>query len=612
MCGIAGIVERPGAETARSLRSMIDRLAHRGPDDCGIQCWPDCGVGVAHRRLSVIDLTAAGHQPMATPDGRYTITYNGEVYNFQDLRRELVDLGLSFRSQSDTEVVLRAYETWGLESVNRLRGMFAFAIWDRAERRMLLARDRVGLKPLYYAHAGERFAFASEPKALLAHPAISSRVDPSALLDYLTYGYVPYDASIFAGIKKLPAGHALRYADGVIEIVDYWRFNPSSNPAEPATLADLPGRLENAIGSHLVADVPIATFLSGGIDSSVVTALAARATPKIDTLTVGFDSGTSELTDAREVATMCATHHREELVAVGQVDDLIQLLVHSYDEPLADTSTVPTYLLCKTAARHSKVALSGDGGDELFAGYLRYGRMLQPRLPSRTAAAAIDVVRKLPHLWRLQVLLRDLEPDPLRRYHLHAGLFDDWETARLSGTDLNAERRGRDPLWLFRKFYHADLPFLTALQWLDLKTYLVDDILVKVDRASMAHSLEVRPPLLDHELVELAFRMPSTEQRDDFGGKALLKRAAGNVLPAGVLGRDKRGFSPPITTWFKQSLWKSARERLLKGYCHRDGVLNMRTADTLVASHTERRWAKVWALWILEEWYRRWIVGGVR
>jgi asparagine synthase (glutamine-hydrolysing) len=612
MCGIVGVIGRQDTDATQALRGMMRHLTHRGPDDAGVQCWTETGVGLGHQRLSIIDLSPAGHQPMPGTDSLVSIVYNGEIYNFQELRRQLAAEGPPFRSTSDTEVIVRAYERWGIDCVARLRGMFAFGIWDARLRRLLLARDRLGIKPLYYARQGDLFAFASEPKALLAHPAFAARLDPSAVADYLTYGYVPFDRCIFDGFRKLPAGHVLIHESGEVRVTEYWRFSPAPDGHDAAapTQATLRRELAHAVRLHLVSDVPVGAFLSGGVDSSVVTALMSEASPSaVHTLAVGFDYGASELPWARDVATRYGTDHHEEQVQVGGVDELIRTLVHSYDEPLADPSTVPTYLLCSAARRHVKVAISGDGGDELFGGYGRYGRMLARHAPSPGAASVVNRLRAWPRLARLQVLLRDLEPDVARRYQLHVGLFDEWEWRRVAGPALQPLVRERDSLWLFRKFFRPDLPLLTALQWLDLKTFLADDILVKVDRASMAHSLEVRPPILDHEIVELAFRIPAAQQRDAEGGKAFFKAATADLLPRSVLDRGKRGFSPPTTDWFKASLWPIARARLVGGFCVRDGLIDGAFVDWMVANYTERRWYKVWSLWFLEEWYRAWIVG---
>jgi asparagine synthase (glutamine-hydrolysing) len=609
MCGIVGAIDRGTRDATGALRDMMQRVAHRGPDDAGVACWPESGAGLGHQRLSILDLTAAGHQPMSGGDGLVSITYNGEIYNFRDLRGELQALGHSFRSTSDTEVLLRAYEQWGADCVPRLRGMFAFAVWDARAGRLLLARDRLGIKPLYYFHKGPLLAFASEPKALLAHPAVSARLDPASAADYLTYGYVPFDRCIFDGIRKLPPGHLLYFERGQLRVQEYWQFAPGADrdmaaPSEPA----LRDALADAVRVHLESDVPVGAFLSGGLDSSVVTALMARAssTP-VHTLSVGFDWGASELPWARDVAARYGTSHHEEHVRVEGVAELIRTLARTYDEPLADPSTVPTYLLCAAARQQVKVALSGDGGDELFAGYGWYGRMLKPPVNLPGMTAVINGLRSVPRFARTQVLLRQGETDVLRRYQLHVGLFDEWERRRVAGPLLQPLAREADDLWLFRRFFRRDLPLLTALQWLDLKTFLVDDILVKVDRASMAHSLEVRPALLDHHVVERAFRIPAAAQRDGDGGKAFFKRATADLLPDAVLNRSKRGFSPPTTRWFKAALWPVARERIQSGFCVREGLIDKRFVEWMVANYTERRWSKVWSLWFLEEWYRAWI-----
>jgi asparagine synthase (glutamine-hydrolysing) len=548
---------------------------------------------------------------MAGRDPLVSIVFNGELYNFQELRRELELAGHAFRSQSDTEVIVRAYEEWGQECVVRLRGMFAFVIWDGRTRQMLLARDRVGIKPLYYTDSPGLFAFASEPKALLAHPMIAKRVDPSAVADYFTYGYVPYDKCIFEGIRKLPAGHLMTFCEGQGRLTEYWRFSPESSPsARSPDAATLRSELAGAVRVHMVSDVPIGAFLSGGIDSSIVTALMAGASSSpIHTVSVGFDYGESELPYAREIANRYQTIHHEQIAAVDHVSELLSKLVYAYDEPMADTSTLPTYLLCKIARPDFKVGLSGDGGDELFAGYERYAGMLTERGRSPMTVALLNKLRAVPRLARVQMMLRRVEPDTLRKYQLHVGLFDEWECQRLAGPEVQSAARGKDSLWLFRKFFRADLPLLTALQWLDVKTYLTDDILVKVDRASMAHSLELRPPILDHRIVELAFRIPASQQRSAAGGKSFLKAASLDLLPAPILERRKRGFSPPTRSWFKAALWSIARDRIRSGYCIRDGLVDRSFVDWMVSNGTERRWSKVWAVWFLEEWYRAWIAG---
>jgi asparagine synthase (glutamine-hydrolysing) len=613
MCGIVGIV---GGEIDRAaLVAMRDRLTHRGPDDAGVEVWPEDEVGLAHRRLAIISPVPEGRQPMSNGDGTVWLTFNGEIYNYRELREELRGLGHHFRTETDSEVLLMAYQAWGVEALERIDGMFAFAVWDRPHKRLLLARDRLGIKPLYYAVDGGRFVFASEPKAILAHPDLNPRVDERALLDYLSYGYVPEPRCIFRGLHKLEAGHMMVIENGAMtRSRPYWTLEPGDwlEDRDDAR-SQVREHIDAAVRAQLVSDVPIGAFLSGGIDSSAVTASAALVRPGVRTFSVGFDDGDSELPYARQLAERYGTDHAEAVVGVTDAADIGSTLARFYDEPFADTSAIPTYLLCARGRRHVKVALSGDGGDELFAGYRWYaqqlGRPTPPAWVGRLTRRVFDRVRGLPRAARVPALQRRFEANPIERHFLYMQLFDSWEQLNLAGPGLDRAASEHDSLGLFRTHFRADLPLLTALQYLDLKTFLVDDILVKVDRASMASSLEVRPPLLDHRLVELAFRIPPHWQLEHGRGKSLLTAAVADRLPEEIRERPKRGFSAPVTRWFRGGLWEACRERLVGGRLIEDGLIDRTFVDWMVRNYTERRWAKVWSLLALEEWYRRWIRG---
>lgn len=606
MCGIVGVV---GERIERAaLTRMRDTLAHRGPDDA--DTWTSGDVGLAHRRLAVISPVAAGRQPMANAAGDLRIVYNGEIYNYRALRTELEAAGYAFTTETDTEVVLAAYATWGVAAVSRLDGMFAFGIWDAPRRRLVLARDRIGIKPLYYWEHGERIVFASEPKAILAHPDASARVDPHALLDYLTYGYVPHDRCIFAGLRKLPAACTLVWTRGTAQRETYWELSPSRRIVSLQEAADAVARCaEKAVAAQLVSDVPLGAFLSGGIDSSAVTAYAARAsdTP-LSTFSVGFNRSDDELPFARRVADRYATNHTEQRVEIDRAETLLDRLAEHYDEPLADTSTLPTFLLSEVARGGVTVALSGDGGDELFSGYPWYDAQRNPAPAwGPLALRLIGHARGVRGLARSAMFNRRLEPDPLVRHLRHLELFDRWEVERLAGPSLSAPLRDHDERWLLEQHDKPHWPRAAALRHLDLKTFLADDILVKVDRASMAHGLEVRPPLLAHELVELAFDLAPEVHVADGRGKAVLRRAVRPLLPHAIIDRPKRGFSAPVTAWFRSRLWQRWRPEIERSRLVRDGWIDPRWIGWMVDNFTERRWAKTWSLMVLARWYARWV-----
>ncbi len=573
MCGIAGIFDLAGArpiDPARLAR-MTEALRHRGPDGDGMMRRD--GIGLGHRRLAIIDL-AQGAQPMASPDGRLVVTYNGEIYNFQSLRRELEGRGHHFRTRSDTEVLLEGYRAWGTAVLDRLRGMFAFALWDTAERTLFLARDRLGEKPLYYGCAPDGcLLFASEIGAVLAGLPTRPELDLEAVADYFTYGYVPDPKSIYRGIRKLAPGHhlTLRPGQALPAPRRYWRprFSDSHHGSLDDLAHELLDRLKESVTLRMVADVPLGAFLSGGVDSGGVVALMAEAsgTP-VTTCTIGFaDPAFDETPHARTVARRYGTIHHEERVDIDAAG-LLDRVAAAYGEPFADSSALPTYLVSRLARRHVKVALTGDGGDEVFAGYRRYPfhrreELVKAWLPATLRRRVLGpLARAWPRLeWaprplRAKATLEALATDTVHGYLRSVALLPESERAALFSPDFTRALDGYDPASVLAA--HAgeadtDDPLARA-QYMDLMTWLPGRMLVKVDRASMAHGLELRPPLLDHELVEWAAGLPRALKLRGNEGKILLKRALAPHLPRELLHRPKQGFAQPLAEWFGSEL----------------------------------------------------------
>jgi asparagine synthase (glutamine-hydrolysing) len=621
MCGIAGIADVTGRPVDRALlQAMTAVQAHRGPDGEAVVCRG--AVGLGHRRLAIIDLST-GDQPMTSDDGRLWIVFNGEIYNFRELRRELEASGVRFRTQSDTEVVLRAYEAHGLACVNRLRGMFAFAILDERARRLVLARDRVGIKPLVYSWDGRRLLFASEIKGILEDAAVARELDRDALGEYLTYHYVPAPRTIFASVRKLPPASTLVLPldGGAPEISRYWRlrFAPEPRTSEAEWIERLEAELADAVRSHMISDVPIGAFLSGGMDSSTVVALMAQASPTpIRTFSIGFDEADfDELRFARQVAARYGTDHYELVVKPSALDVLPKLAWH-LDEPFADSSAIPTYYVAKITREHVTVALSGDGGDENFAGYRRYARAmaLGARMDRSPARLARPLLRLGSHLLPVgapgQAYAGLLGAGPLERYArlityerpetLRRALTDDWAdvAARVSAVAsfgrLTAESGSPDPV--------------STLQDIDILTYLPDDILAKVDRTSMAVSLEARVPLLDHRLMEFLATIPSSLKLRDGSGKYLLKRAMAAHLPSEIPARKKMGFGVPLAAWFRAELREMTHDLLLAPRTRQRGIFRPSWVEWLLRTHEAGRRdcsARLWALLCFELWARQWL-----
>jgi asparagine synthase (glutamine-hydrolysing) len=617
MCGIAGIAARAPVPDRGVLGAMRDALRHRGPDDAGSWWSPDGCVGLGHRRLSILDLSPAGHQPMAAAGGRVQVVFNGEIYNFRELRDELRSAGHAFHSGSDTEVLLAAYLAWGTGCLPRLRGMFAFALWDAAERRLFLARDRAGEKPLFYRHTPEGISFGSELKALMADPRTPRELDPEGLEFYLAYGYVPGERCILRGVRKLPAAHAATWSadDGSLRVWRWWDL-PTAAPdrdADPEALLDeLDSLLGDAVRAQLVADVPVAVLLSGGIDSSLVTAMAARAssTP-VSTFTVTFPGHAAfdESGQASRVARHFGTHHTALPVEPATVQILPEL-ARQYDEPLADSSMLPTYLVSRLVRRQATVALGGDGGDELFGGYGHYGlierqeqlRRVLPRparaLAGRVGAALPVGTRGRNHLVAFAGDLRD----SIAGVNLY---FDAATRRRLLGNRVDGPGAP--------EAYKGGLgaPASTALRQAtaaDFRAYLTDDILVKVDRASMLTSLEVRAPFLDPGVIEFAFgRVPDPLRATAGEQKVMLRRLAARLLPPELAAAPKRGFSLPLTAWFRGP-WGAYVEEVLMdegSLFDRGTVREMLEGQRRGLSNTHR----LFALTLFELWRREYRVG---
>jgi asparagine synthase (glutamine-hydrolysing) len=632
MCGIGGFLASrpaPKPELEARLWAMVAALRHRGPDDEGV--WTDGRAGLAHARLSIIDLSPLAHQPMASADGAVWISYNGEIYNFAEIRRDLEAAGYAFRSRSDTEVIVNGWHAWGAGIFSRLNGMFALALWDGRSRRLVLARDRLGKKPLYYTRTPARFAFASEIKALFAWPDVERRPDLSAIDRYLTLGYVPAPATAFAQIAKLPAAHYLSVAlagDGSLgepELVRYWDLPAPAPAARPPALAELrdelAARLEASVRRRLVADVPLGAFLSGGVDSSSVVAMMARAGGgPVKTFSIGFSAKQYDETRyARLVAERYATDHEEFVVEPDAVGILPRLVWH-YGEPFADPSAIPIYYVSEMARRHVKVALNGDGGDECFLGYNRYRAMRHlarlDALPDAARAALAGLLGLAPaslqrrhKLRQIRAMLAAPREAPADRYMPTLAYFTDDEKRALYGDGMPAAF-GDPGAKIFERYFADSESLVGGANRADIHTYLPDDLMVKVDVASMAHGLEARSPFLDYELVEWAAALPPALKLAGGVSKALLKSAMAPYLPAAVLARPKAGFSCPIDQWFRREIKDLAYDTLLSRSARERGLFRPDRVRSLLDEHaSERRdhHKGLWAMLMLELWYRMWI-----
>jgi asparagine synthase (glutamine-hydrolysing) len=639
MCGIAGAVwtDSTAAIDQAVARQMLRAIQHRGPDDEGIftETAPaipprngHVGVLLGHRRLSIIDL-AGGHQPMTNEDGTLHLVFNGEIYNFRDLRQRLEGSGHRFATHCDTETILHLYEDEGLDFVQHLNGMFALALWDATRQRLVLARDRLGKKPLVYRHTASGLLFASELKSLLQAPGVPRELDPQALDDYLTWQYVPHPRTIFRGICKLPPGHIAVWSAGQLQVSRYWQidFNRETDRPLADTIEEVRSLVTSSAQLRLESDVPLGAFLSGGVDSTLITGIAAglRREP-LDTFSISFgESQFDESRFARLAANKFGTRHHEFCVEPNAIEILPQLVWH-YDEPFGDSSALPTWYVSQLARQQVTVALTGDGGDELFGGYERYQAVQLAgwfdRLPaSLRAAAAAKLWQRLGQGRPQKSWLRKwsrfaevLSQTPERRYAAWMCIFDTARRANLYSDDFMASLPNCDPYeFLDAAFAKASLRDMGSRVMLtDLQTYLPCDLLNKVDIASMAFGLECRQPLLDFRLVEQAAQIPSRYKLRGRGGKWILKQAFTDVLPPEIRHRRKMGFGVPVENWFRGQLREYARELLLSERALARGYFRPDALRQLLEEHASGKFNhghRLWALVVLETWCRVWVDG---
>lgn len=626
MCGIAGFVGNGDTEV---LSRMISTLAYRGPDDTGI--WHDGSAGLAHARLSIIDLSASGHQPMHSRSNVVSITFNGEIYNYRELRKELERSGRTFVSKSDTEVIIQLYEMFGEKAFGRLQGMFAFALYDKKAEKCFLVRDRMGEKPLYWTIAKGTLVFASEPKALFRHPLVSKVLNPRAVISYLTYDAVLTPECIFEGVHKLEAGYYAVYAKGKLATQPYWK--PPRTLLDKMTFGDarerLDGALQKSISSQMDADVPVGVFLSGGLDSSVVAYYATQVRKEpVHTFSIGFDDlSYDESHHARTVAESLGTRHHERIVTAKEVMGALHSVAQKLDEPVADPAALPTYLLAQFAREHVTVALGGEGSDELFGGYQTF-----------TAERFLRAYRALPHIVRKNMIESLVGALPVSHTYFS---FDFKARQFLRGADV--EDRYVHQAWLesfnasekasllspaFREKaqgkpyqrideYLAEIPDAEShLQtaYFYLRTYMLDVLLTKVDRMSMYHSLEVRAPFLDIGVVELALQMPWKHKHRGMTGKYILRKLMEERLPSSIVGRAKHGFGLPVGSWFRNEWRGLLTDTLSPSRVRATGVFSPQVVERLMAEHiggTYNHRKKLWSLLIFQLWYDRWGTGSL-
>jgi len=613
MCGIAGIISVSDAPVHREeIEAMCQAIVHRGPDEDGF--YMSHGIGMGMRRLRIIDLET-GRQPVRNEDGTVWTVFNGEIYNYKQLRTRLQALGHTFYTSTDTEVIVHLYEEYGDECVQFLRGMFALAVWDSKEKRILIARDRLGIKPLYYTFVNERLCFASEMKALLELPGVSRQLDWNAVGHLVSYLTTPNDQSILQGIRKLPPGHLMSISRGSskIKIEPYWdaHFAPSSGRTEESYAEELRALLDESVALHMVSDVPVGAFLSGGIDSSAVVASMARASARpIKTFSIGFkEAGFDELPAAREVARAFGTDHHEEVLDPDALN-IIDKLVWHLDEPFGDSSAIPTYMVSELASRSVTVVLSGDGGDELFAGYEKYlvekKERRYDKLPPFVRRLAGAVGESLPDPARGKNFLTHFGKSGTERYLDASTLFRLSQFPSLFTPEVLQSVLPGASSFDVSRFQEKTGNWLSALQYRDLKNYLPMDILTKVDRMSMAHSIETRVPLLDHKLVEFAAKIPPEMQIRDMQTKHIFKSAMKGILSDNIINRPKHGFAVPLGSWFRGKLDDFARDILLSTRSRQRGVFNSDYVEKLLSKHSAGRELELhlWTLISFELWCR--------
>ncbi len=617
MCGICGIYNAQSKEpVSRSLiERMICLIAHRGPDDSG--SYFDGPLGLGFARLSIIDL-AGGHQPMCNETGEIWIVFNGEIWNYQALRQELIAKGHRFRTSCDTETIIHAYEEFDVDCLRRLHGMFGFAIWDRHRHRLFLARDRVGKKPLYYTQVNGNFIFASEIKSLLCHPQVRREVDIQALSDFLSVRYVPAPATLFANIYKVPPGHWLLYENGTIQQQCYWDFTFGSIEPRPIKhyLNGIRAHISRAVEERMMADVPVGALLSGGIDSSIITGIMSKFTSQhVKTFSVGFDHPDySELPYARLVAHHFATDHHELIVKSADMTRYWPLLTWHRDEPVSEPSDLGVYLISKLARQHVKVVLSGEGGDELFAGYPKYLvdwlAGYYHLLPASIRDQLImPMIERLPyHMRKLKMAAHNLSQPAPQRWMDWFGIFNSALKDRLLSESVKATI-DLDACRAFRRLLEQNpqRDHLSSMLYLDTKIWLPDNLLMKGDKMTMAASLEARIPLLDHHLIEYAASIPSQLKIKTLQAKYLLKRAYADFLPASILTRKKMGFNVPTGIWFREGQRELITHLLLSERMRSRGYFNAQFVARILHDHLEGRTnyqAQLFTLASLELWLR--------
>jgi asparagine synthase (glutamine-hydrolysing) len=629
MCGLTGIFEyrRPTEISKDQVHRMNETIVHRGPDDEGVLVGP--GIGLGFRRLSIIDV-AGGHQPISNEDGSIWVMLNGEIYNYPELRKELLERGHMLATRSDTETIVHLYEEYGESCFSRLRGMFAIVIWDSKKRKLLLARDRVGKKPLFYAADQQRIIFGSELKALLASDDFSREMDLHALSDYFSFGYIPAPKTIYQAARKVLPGHYVVVSDdGTLQERSYWRltFGETEHRTENEWCERIREQLSDAIRVRLMSDVPLGAFLSGGVDSSAIVAgMAGLMSQAVTTCSIGFDDAEfDESKYARQVAMQFHTDHHDQVVRPEALAIVDKLTWH-YDEPFADSSAIPTYCVSRIARQKVTVALGGDGGDENFAGYRRYvfdqaENNLRAFVPASVRSMVFGPLGRCypalawaPRIFRAKATFQSLSRNPLEGYFNSISVFRCEEKQKLFTEDFRRQLKEYDSIEVLRHHYEragTNDP-LSRIQYVDIKTYLPDDILAKVDRASMAVSLEVRAPLLDHRFMEMLARIPSSLKLRGRKGKYIFKKAMEPVLSPDTLYRPKQGFAIPLARWFREDLKEMARQAI---FDVQDGILDLGYLEKLWSEHqrnTFDRSAYLWSVFMFRNWQQRFAAGVVQ
>ncbi len=623
LCGIVGYCNYKCGVDYSTLISMRDSLTYRGPDDAGVYIDEDNGVGLGHRRLSILDLSSLGHQPMSNSDGSIWITYNGEVYNYKEIREQLVIKGHSFKSNTDTEVVLKAYEEWGIECVHKFVGMFALAIWDKKIKRLYLLRDRAGVKPLFYYQNDNILLFGSELKALMAHPDFKRDINHSVMPFYLRYGYIPTSQTIFDNTYKLPPGHYLSFENNTIKETKYWDIVDSYlegplHKNQDTITEELEMLMTEAFNYRLISDVPTGIFLSGGIDSSIVTALLQKNTnTQLKTFTIGFNENKfNEAKWAKKIANHLETDHTEYYFSVDECIDLIPEMPSIYDEPFADNSAIPTYLLSKLAGKDVKVVLSADGGDELFCGYDRYKSIsslysLLPHIPECLRNTIIFTLNKInpnkdKHKKWINIINESGKKNLLNmhKFKINKWLPDDIENVLCRMPEYGPKTYFEDTFSKLQGSSPIDQMMAT-----DFKTFLLDDILAKVDRASMHASIEAREPFLDHRLVEYSARIPLSLKHKNRSSKYILKQILYKHVPRNLVDRPKQGFVIPLSKWLKGSLNPLMMDYLSEDRLKRGGIFQPKVVKQCIKDFHDGilNVHKLWFILSFEMWREKWL-----